>query len=129
MSLPDGVWDTYGASGWGPNGKYSLLEFDYGGVFGSNEEYREQRESNASRIGPNGLGHDTLASSVMKPQKTSALFSDESCAWMNYFVDGKMLEAVEVLYADDYDKYGWYRLKPWKNRMKACLEKRERARA
>ncbi|CAM9890433.1 unnamed protein product, partial [Scytosiphon promiscuus] len=29
-SLPGGVWEAFGASGWGPDGEHAFMEFDYG---------------------------------------------------------------------------------------------------
>lgn len=107
-SLPGGVWDTYGASGWGPDGKHAIYSFDY----------REERATQSFQTGEDGLDHHMLT------KRASALFVGESCAWTKFFVDEELLEAVGKLYALDYVKYGWYKLKPWKKRMKACLEER-----
>jgi len=29
-SLPGDLWESFGASGWGPEGKHAFMEFDYG---------------------------------------------------------------------------------------------------
>lgn len=104
-SLPGGIWDTYGSSGWGPDGKHALFAFDY----------REEQAPEGIRTGEDRS---------MLPKTASALFVGESCAWTKYFVDEELLEAVGKLYGLDYLKYGWYRLKPWRIRMRACLEER-----
>lgn len=31
-SLPGDIWESFGASGWGPDGEHAFMEFDYGGV-------------------------------------------------------------------------------------------------
>lgn len=31
-SLPGGLWERYGATGWGPASDKAFLEFDYGGA-------------------------------------------------------------------------------------------------
>jgi len=109
-SLPGGVWDTYGASGWGPDGKHEFLAFDY----------RDELATKSFRTtGEPDLDRDML------PKKASAFFVGNSCAWTKFFVDKELLDAVGKLYAPDYLMYGWYRLKPWKKRMRACLEERD----
>ncbi len=29
-SLPGNLWESFGASGWGPDGRHAFMEFDYG---------------------------------------------------------------------------------------------------
>lgn len=31
-SLPGGLWEKYGSSGWGPESNEQFMQFDYGGV-------------------------------------------------------------------------------------------------
>lgn len=38
-SLPNDIWDSYGASWWGPDGKHAFMEFDYRGVLGAKIKY------------------------------------------------------------------------------------------
>ena len=49
-SLPGGIWESFGESGWGPDGQHAFMEFDYGGaawgtgVGGAQESSAQQQE-------------------------------------------------------------------------------------
>ncbi len=47
-SLPGDLWETFGASGWGPDGRHAFMEFDYGtaqwGTVGSARDSTAQQQ-------------------------------------------------------------------------------------
>lgn len=109
-SLPGGIWDKYGESGWGPEGQHSFMEFDYG------KPYQDSGDSPS----------DTSPSSgKVTPRRTRDLFADGSCAWTEYYVDERVLDIVKVLYSSDYKLYAWYEIGHWKERMRECFKDRQ----
>ena len=112
QSLPGGVWEAYGASGWGPNGNYAFMEFDYGGVVGAGQDN--------TRV-PFDQGNGWYLNETI-PRHASALFEQTSCAWTKYYASEEILEAVGRLYSSDFAAYRWYDLNGWRRRLKACLQ-------
>eukprot|EP00903_Cladosiphon_okamuranus_P010490 g9922.t1 len=90
-SLPGDTWESFGASGWGPDGKHAFMEFDYGRA-----AWRRNVGGIAEGVKQEGKDWDPL------PRHTRDLFEGESCAWAEYYGDKKTLEAVGRLYASDY---------------------------
>lgn len=99
-SLPGGVWDLYGAFGWGPEGDQEFMEFDYGSVISSGTSKND---------------------SPLVPRRSRDLFDNFSCEWANYYTDRGVLETVGRVYANDYREFGWYDLGHWIEELEACL--------
>lgn len=117
-SLPGGIWDTYAASGWGPNGDHAFMEFDYGRASRDNQRGPKARVISGEKYGPNEAG--THISSQRFAGRTRDLFQKNSCAWTRYYRNNEILERVGLLYAEDYRIFGWYSIKYWINRLDAC---------
>lgn len=114
-SLPGGIWDTYGVSGWGPNGTYSFMEFDYGAF---------DWEGLANRNLNSGSEQEVDAQSRQSRQRSQArdLFEGDSCQWTKFYANEEMLRKVQYLYQEDYDMFGWYDVDYWVTRQRVCLE-------
>lgn len=59
------------------------------------------------------------------PRRASDLYEGGSCAWAEYY-DLKTLDSLITLYALDYSHLGWYKLGPWRERLKACYNGKAR---
>ncbi|CAM9890366.1 unnamed protein product [Scytosiphon promiscuus] len=114
-SLPGGVWEAFGASGWGPDGKHAFMEFDYG------EAASAWRSSSSSANEEAGMDvNDDLVTPL--PHRARDLFDGEDpCAWVEFYGSLETLEEVGRLYEMDYKYYRWYRLDPWRERLQNCL--------
>eukprot|EP00903_Cladosiphon_okamuranus_P010492 g9924.t1 len=78
-SLPGDIWESFGASGWGPDGKYAFMEFDYGRVASQRALAWAQEEQERDV--------DPLL------RRASDLFEGESCEWAEYYGSMETLEA------------------------------------
>lgn len=128
QSLPGGLWEAYGASGWGPAGNHSFMDLDLGGIVGASEGYRVQPDLRVDLRDHEVNSKDDMASAPAVrmneaiPRHTSMLFNGESCAWTKYYADLETLERVGKFYAKDFRMYRWYSLDRWRERLKACLQ-------
>ena len=75
-SLPGDIWQTFGESGWGPEGKYAFMEFDYGTAARS-DAYADQ---NASGHVWNEAMHQEQSTPTVLPSARD-LSAKGSCAW------------------------------------------------
>ncbi|CAB1117046.1 unnamed protein product [Ectocarpus sp. CCAP 1310/34] len=118
-SLPGDIWEAFGKSGWGPDGKHAFMDFDYGrGAW--------RGEATSGRGGEAvGGGTQTAEGNDMGdpfPRHARDLFEGENpCAWTEYYSDLEILDAVGVVYEMDYTHYRWYRLDVWKGKLNDCL--------
>ena len=118
-SLPDDIWDSYGASGWGPDGKHAFMEFDYGGAWSSS------LRGGSGGVGGGGAeeGGGTIPGGAM-PRRARDLFEASSCAWAEFYGDVATLEKVGKIFGVDYSLFRWYDFDAWRVRLQACLEQR-----
>lgn len=117
-SLPGGLWGEYGASGWGPDGKYAFMEFDYGSVLRQNKS--PTGDDVGVVAGAAGGANDGVEGSS-SPLRARELFEANSCDWVKFYPDEAMLKRVAALFSIDYDILGWYSLDPWIERLHECL--------
>ncbi|CAN0169613.1 unnamed protein product [Ectocarpus fasciculatus] len=118
-SLPGDIWEAFGKSGWGPEGKHAFMEFDYG-----RDERRRRRRPGAA-VGDEAQQPEGNDKNEPLPPRARDLFDGEDlCAWAEYYTDLDTLEAVGKIYELDYIYYRWYRLDPWRERLQACLAAR-----
>lgn len=113
-SLPNDIWNTYGASGWGPRGEHAFMEFDYRAGLLEGDEGRE------STVKDGAGSNEKDAAPRAAPRRARDLFDNGSCAWTAYFPDEETLNKVRSLYASDYDHFHWYGVDYWKQRLKEC---------
>lgn len=119
-SLPGDIWQSFGESGWGPEGEHAFMEFDYGTV-------TEQAVHHADGVAVDITLNEALdqgKSSPIVPPRARDLSSGGSCAWTAYYADHAMLDKVGRLYSEDYDTFGWYDLSLWHARLDTCLKGR-----
>lgn len=133
QSLPGGIWEAYGASGWGPDGNFSFMSVDVGGVVGASQVFHgyPEMEIGSANSKWKHAEHEASAPAVRIPmnetipRRASALFSGGSCAWANYYGDLETLEKVGKYYAKDFKMYRWYSFDSWRQKFKACLQQAE----
>eukprot|EP00903_Cladosiphon_okamuranus_P010491 g9923.t1 len=117
-SLPGDIWGSFGASGWGPDGKHAFMAFDYGGV-----AWRKSAGVHAGGAQREDTGRDE---DPPLPRRANDLFEGESCEWATYYGGMETLEAIGKLYAVDYNQFRWYQLDPWRERLEGCISRRNR---
>lgn len=110
-SLPWGIWETFGASGWGPNGSQSFMQYDYGTV-SAPYHGKSVVDWGASNV---------VSSSPLQPKQSRVrhLFEGNSCQWTQYYDEDILLKIKEV-YKPDYDLFGWYQVEKWVERWRFC---------
>ncbi|CAB1105808.1 unnamed protein product [Ectocarpus sp. CCAP 1310/34] len=112
-SLPGDIWEAFGKSGWGPEGQYAFMEFDYG---------RNARRRQGGPVGEEAQRPEGNDKDEPLPPRARDLFDGEDlCAWAEYYTDLETLETVGKIYELDYIYYRWYRLDSWRERLQACL--------
>lgn len=113
MSLPGGIWEMYGASGWGPNKSQSFMQHDYGTVI-IQEDISDLR----------GFEKYTKPTShiPLRSNRVKHLFEGNSCGWTKYYNNEEVLLKVLKVYRVDYQRYGWYRINDWIERLQACTQ-------
>ena len=127
-SLPGGVWDEYGTSGWGPNSELAFMEFDYGSVLQRDkiDDAGGGDSSGSVDNAADGVGEWTQPgkSSLLPSSLARDLFEAGSCDWTRYYTDEDTLKRVGALYSSDYRLFGWYDLDHWIERLRSCLGKK-----
>ncbi|CAN0189359.1 unnamed protein product [Ascophyllum nodosum] len=127
-SLPGGVWDEYGTSGWGPNSELAFMEFDYGSVLQRDkiDDAGGGDSSGSVDNAADGVGEWTQPgkSSLLPSSRARDLFEAGSCDWTRYYTDEDTLKRVGALYSSDYRLFGWYDLDHWIERLRSCLGKK-----
>lgn len=116
-SLPGGVWDDYGASGWGLDGTSSFMEFDYDDVR-RNDFFDENMNPDGAAKG----GEQFEPSKREAPHRARDLFEEGSCAWTQYYTHEDLLMKARSIYAADYDLYQWYSVSTWVDRFRLCMK-------
>lgn len=128
-SLPGDVWSSFGESGWGPEGKHALMEYDYGtairqGMY-ADQDGADRLLRNSVEREPNEW-HDRAGDQTSDPPTISPrardLVSADPCAWTKYYVDQTILDKVGHLYRADYSLFGWYDLDSWHEMLEVCLK-------
>lgn len=124
--MPGGIWETYGASGWGPDGSQAFMEFDYGRVNGCDPGDEGASASCApARGGEEQNGVAGKRNQTLEiPRRVRDLYEGGSCEWTKFYPDEAMLRKIEWLYRTDYEQYRWYDIREWKERLRKCLERR-----
>ena len=118
-SLPGDIWQNFGESGWGPEGKHAFMEFDYGTV-SRHDTYADQVDAGRTSKAMKREQKNPTASS-----RAQNLFLGDSCAWTEYYSDHAILDKVGLLYSEDFELFGWYDIAVWKKRLEACLKGRK----
>lgn len=106
QSLPGGLWEMYGASGWGPDATQHFMHYDYGSISRQIVEQENTIEGTASY--------------TSIPRRTKQLFEGGSCEWTRYYTNEEILWNVASVYHKDYLLFGWYNINGWINKLHAC---------
>ncbi|CAM9549883.1 unnamed protein product [Laminaria digitata] len=119
-SLPGRIWQSFGESGWGPDGKHAFMEFDYGTAV-RHDVYADQDAEGH----PSNEAVKQEQSTPTASPRARDLSANGSCAWTEYYADQAILDKVGRVYGVDFEFFGWYDIESWKERLEACLKGRQ----